>query len=147
MEVRMTLKPTDMLEIQSAIDAYERKFPHRPPPTPEVALAWRLGKKAWAKRQAAARMAEATGEDAPGAVLPSREKSGDSLKPTGNALMWLLRQVRLRFEGMRTDLESSGVYEDSAPLVQSVLKVGFWGVAAVLVVSVFLLGAVVGGFK
>ena len=50
----MTLKPTDMLEIQSAIDEYERKFPRRPAPSAEVALAWRLGKKEWARRQAAA---------------------------------------------------------------------------------------------
>ena len=49
----MTLKPTDMLEIQSAIDEYERKFPRRPAPSAEVALAWRLGKKEWARRQAA----------------------------------------------------------------------------------------------
>ena len=28
--VGMTLKPTDMLEIQTAIDAYERKFPAPP---------------------------------------------------------------------------------------------------------------------
>ncbi len=44
----MTLKPTDMLEIQSAIDEYERKFPRRPAPSAEVALAWRLGKREWA---------------------------------------------------------------------------------------------------
>ena len=41
----MTLKPTDMLEIRSAIDAYERKFPRRRAPSAEVALAWRLGKR------------------------------------------------------------------------------------------------------
>ena len=35
----MTLKPTDMLEIQSAIDEYERKPPRRPTPSAEVALA------------------------------------------------------------------------------------------------------------
>jgi hypothetical protein len=54
----MTLKPTDMLEIQTAIDAYERKFPRRPAPSAEVALAWRLGKKEWARRQAAQQEAE-----------------------------------------------------------------------------------------
>src|ERR1700744_5499918 len=48
----MTLKPTDMLEIQSAIDAYERKFPRRPAPSATVALKWRLGKREWAKRLA-----------------------------------------------------------------------------------------------
>ena len=41
----MTLRPTDMLEIQSAIDEYERKFPGRAAPSAEVALAWRLGKR------------------------------------------------------------------------------------------------------
>src|SRR5271154_1641715 len=41
----MTLRPTDMLEIQSAIDEYERKFPGRRAPSAEVALAWRLGKR------------------------------------------------------------------------------------------------------
>ena len=54
----MTLKPTDMLEIQTAIDEYERKFPHRSAPSAEVALAWRLGKKEWARRQAAQQEAE-----------------------------------------------------------------------------------------
>jgi hypothetical protein len=48
----MTLKPTDMLEIQSAIDEYERKFPGRPAPSAEVALAWRLGKREARKRLA-----------------------------------------------------------------------------------------------
>ena len=45
----MTLRPTDMLEIQSAIDEYERKFPGRAAPSAEVALAWRLGKREAAK--------------------------------------------------------------------------------------------------
>jgi len=56
----MTLKPTDMLEIQSAIDEYERKFPRRPAPSAEVALAWRLG-----KRVATTNLATPALEDAP----------------------------------------------------------------------------------
>ena len=47
----MTLKPTDMLEIQSAIDQYERKL-RRPAPSAMVALAWRLGKKGFGWRAA-----------------------------------------------------------------------------------------------
>ena len=39
----MTLSPSDMLAIQSAIDRYERRFPDRPSPTAEEALAWRVG--------------------------------------------------------------------------------------------------------
>jgi hypothetical protein len=39
----MTLTPTDMLAIQSAIDAYEHKFPHRPSPSAAEALAWWSG--------------------------------------------------------------------------------------------------------
>jgi len=63
----MTLKPTDMLEIQSAIDEYERKFPRRSAPSAEVALAWRLGKKEWARRQAAQQdaLTASPAEDAP----------------------------------------------------------------------------------
>jgi hypothetical protein len=41
----LALTPSDMLEIQSAIDAYERRFPRRPAPSAEIALAWRLGKR------------------------------------------------------------------------------------------------------
>jgi hypothetical protein len=39
----MTLTPSDMLAIQSAIDAYENRFPHRPSPSAEEALASRGG--------------------------------------------------------------------------------------------------------
>ncbi len=45
----LALTPTDMLEIQSAIDAYERRFPRRPEPSAEIALAWRLSKWKLAK--------------------------------------------------------------------------------------------------
>jgi hypothetical protein len=143
----MTLRPTDMLEIQSAIDAYERKFPRQPTPTPEVALAWRLGKRAYAKRLAAERRAQEA-EETP---IPSQQQTGVPRKRARRresaSLAWLIGQVRLRWLLWRDALESSEAFEDSAPLVQSVLRVGFWGVAAVLIVSVFLLGAVVGGFK
>ena len=36
----MTLTPADMLAIQHAIDLYEKKFPNKPSPSAEVALAW-----------------------------------------------------------------------------------------------------------
>jgi hypothetical protein len=39
----MTLSPSDMLAIQSAIDRYERRFPDKPSPTAAEALAWRSG--------------------------------------------------------------------------------------------------------
>jgi hypothetical protein len=39
----MTLTPSDMLAIQTAIDAYENRFPNRPSPSAEEALAWRVG--------------------------------------------------------------------------------------------------------
>jgi hypothetical protein len=154
-EGAMTLKPTDMLEIQSAIDAYERKFPRRPTPTAEVALAWRLGKKAWAKRQAAQALAEDAADnvpvsnqfesDRPEEVIPSFAHREAGVE--GNGMFWLLRQLRFRWRTWNEAFESSAMFEDSGPLVQGVLRVGLWGVAAVLVVSVFLLGAVVGGLK
>jgi len=42
-EVAMTLTFSDVFTIQAAIDAYEMKFPDRPSPTPEEALAWQAG--------------------------------------------------------------------------------------------------------
>jgi len=41
----MPMTPRDILEIQSAIDRYERKFPRKPSPTPTEALAWKAGKR------------------------------------------------------------------------------------------------------
>jgi len=41
----MSMTPRDILEIQSAIDRYEKKFPRKPSPTPAEALAWRAGKR------------------------------------------------------------------------------------------------------
>lgn len=148
----MTLNPTDMLEIQSAIDAYERKFPRRPAPTAEVALAWRLGKKEWARRQAAERSAQKAGD---GPARSSRQKIYKSQKKTKaiyaqlerNVWAWLWEQLRLRWQAWCVAFESSGTFEDSTPLVKGVLRFTLWGVAAVLVASVFLLGAIVGGFK
>ncbi len=63
----MALKPTDMLEIQSAIDEYERKFPRRPTPSAEAALAWRLGKRALARwnKKTISEVAEQANSDAP----------------------------------------------------------------------------------
>jgi hypothetical protein len=137
----MTLKPTDMLEIQSAIDEYERKFPRRPAPSAEVALAWRLGKKEWARRQAAENAPQPDSPD-----LASRgEETPDSVfaEQECNRLVWAWEQLRLRWLTSAEDApESFG-----SPWVQKVLLVGWWGMVAVMVASVFVFGAIVGGFK
>jgi hypothetical protein len=39
----MSLTFTEVFAIQAAIDAYESKFPDRPSPSPEEALAWQAG--------------------------------------------------------------------------------------------------------
>jgi hypothetical protein len=44
-EVAMSLTFTDVFAIQAAIDAYEMKFPERPSPSPEEALAWQAGSR------------------------------------------------------------------------------------------------------
>jgi hypothetical protein len=44
-EVAMTLTFSDVFAIQAAIDAYEMKFPERPSPSPEEALAWQAGSR------------------------------------------------------------------------------------------------------
>jgi hypothetical protein len=41
----MSLTFSDVFAIQAAIDAYEMKFPDRPTPSPEEALAWRAGSR------------------------------------------------------------------------------------------------------
>jgi hypothetical protein len=41
----MTLNSTDILKIQSAIDRYEKRFPRKPSPSAEEALAWQAGKR------------------------------------------------------------------------------------------------------
>jgi hypothetical protein len=41
----MTLTPTDILKIQTAIDRYEKKFPRKPSPSVAEALAWQAGKR------------------------------------------------------------------------------------------------------
>jgi hypothetical protein len=41
----MTLNSTDILNIQSAIDRYEKRFPRRPSPSADDALAWQAGKR------------------------------------------------------------------------------------------------------
>ena len=125
----MTLRPTDMLEIQTAIDEYERRFPRRPAPTAEVALAWRLGKREWARRQAAQQ------EDSN--LVADREEEPDLViaQQECNRLVWAWEQVRTW--GLSNEL----------PWVKGALRVGLWGVVAVLVASVFFFGAIVGGFK
>ena len=141
----MTLRPTDMLEIQSAIDEYERKFPRRPAPTAEVALAWRLGKKEWARRQAAER-----------ATLPSAPDLASSAKETPdsviadqecNRLVWAWEQFRLRWLTWGSAEDAPERLGGSPLWVKKALLVGWWGMVAVLVASVFVFGAIVGGFK
>jgi hypothetical protein len=139
----MTLKPTDMLEIQTAIDEYERKFPRRPAPSAEVALAWRLGKKEWARRQAAQQEAQPS---VPG-VGSSVDETPDSVfaEQECSRLAWAWEQLRLRWltwspaEGAPQSLGS--------PWIKNALMVGWWGAVAVMVASVFFFGAIVGGFK
>jgi hypothetical protein len=41
----VALTPTDILKIQSAIDRYEKRFPGKPSPSAEDALAWQAGKR------------------------------------------------------------------------------------------------------
>jgi hypothetical protein len=138
----MTLKPTDMLEIQTAIDEYERKFPRRPAPSAEVALAWRLGKKEWAKRQAAKNAEEPVAAD----HASSRHEAPDSVfaEQECNRFVWAWQQLRPRW---LTGPSAADAPELPAPWVNKALMVGWWGMVAVMVASVFVFGAIVGGFK
>jgi hypothetical protein len=128
----MTLKPTDMLEIQSAIDAYERKFPRRPEPSATAALKWRLGKREWARRLARNPELALDEKEKPEPVLAEQER---------NRLVWARQQFRIKWQTSR-DSEDGLV-----PWVRKALLVGWWGVVALVVASVFFFGAIVGGFK
>jgi hypothetical protein len=129
----MTLRPTDMLEIQSAIDEYERKFPRRAAPSAEVALAWRLGKRE------AAKLLGSGGDEKPDSELAQQEC---------NRLVWAWEQMKLQWHIWTAPKEDvppriAGLL----PWVKGALLVGWWSVVAVVVASVFFFGAIVGGFK
>jgi hypothetical protein len=173
----MTLRPTDMLEIQSAIDEYERKFPRRPAPSAEVALAWRLGKREYARRvkanpdlasnqadvvqkqadaapkQAAAaeKQAEAARKQADAAQRQAdagRKRADAALaEQECNRVVWGWQQFRLQWQTLRHSADQPPRYSEFVPWVKTALLVGWWGAIAVMVASVFLFGALVGGFK
>ena len=137
----MTLRPSDMLEIQSAIDEYERKFPRRPAPTAEVALAWRLGKREAARRFARQSDDElgSGGEKTSGPEIAQQEC---------NRVVWAWEQIRLRWQIWAAAKDSAAApVAGLLPLVKGVLLVGLWSVVAVVVASIFVFGAIVGGFK
>jgi hypothetical protein len=134
----MTLNPTDMLLIQTAIDEYERKFPRRPAPSAKVALSWRLGKRA-ARRI----LAQADGSLYTSAT---EKKSRDVFaQQECNWFVWAWEQVWLYVQTW--EFADDGLATGLTLWFKRALVVGFWGVAAVAVVSVFFLGALVGGFK
>jgi hypothetical protein len=138
----MTLKPSDMLEIQTAIDAYERKFPRRPAPSAEVALAWRLGKREVKRR--AARQFEAD----PLPVVTAKSKLDSVLKQQEcNWLVWVWQQMWLQLSIVRVPSLNPEMSEDLLPFARAALRVGWWGMVAVLTASVFFFGAIVGGYK
>jgi len=138
----MTLRPTDMLEIQSAIDEYERKFPGRPAPSAELALAWRLGKPE-AKRLAS------------GGVEKLASTKGETAEPEFaqqecSRLAWVWERITLQWQILtapKEDDDDSGPAADVLPWVKGVLLVGWWSVVVVAVASVFFFGAFVGGLK
>jgi hypothetical protein len=137
----MTLRPTDMLQIQSAIDDYERKFPRRPAPSAEVALAWRLGKREAKKRLAS------WGVEKP-VSTQGGEPEPEFAEQECSRLAWVWERITLQWQIWTAPKEDDS--EDTPallPWVKSVLLVGWWGVVAVVVASVFFFGAVVGGLK
>ena len=137
----MTLRPTDMLQIQSAIDDYERKFPRRPAPSAEVALAWRLGKREARKRLAS------WGVEKP-VSTQGGEPEPEFADQECSRLAWVWERITLQWQIWTAPKEDDS--EDTPallPWVKSVLLVGWWGVVAVVVASVFFFGAIVGGLK
>ena len=52
------LSPMDILVIQNAIEEYSRKYPGRPAPSAEEALAWKFGHRGSRKKQREAKVTE-----------------------------------------------------------------------------------------
>jgi hypothetical protein len=137
----MTLKPTDMLEIQSAIDEYERKFPGRPAPSAEVALAWRLGKRE------AARILGSREEEKP---APSKDEEAEPefAQQECSRLAWAWERITLQWQIWTAPKDDDSELDSGLlPWVKGVLLVGWWSVVAVAVASIFFFGAFVGGLK
>jgi hypothetical protein len=134
----MTLNPTDMLLIQTAIDEYERKFPRRPAPSAKVALSWRLGKRA------ARRILAQVDSDLP---TSAAEKKSNAVfaRQECNWLVWAWQQVWLNLQTW--EFADTRAADGLTLWFKRALVVGLWGVAAVATVTVFFLGALVGGFK
>jgi len=136
----MTLNPTDMLEIQSAIDEYERKFPRRPAPSAEAALAWRLGKRVAVKRAAPR-------SDADPVADRGDQPRSEFVQQECNRLTWAWEQIRLQWNMSRGPWFDLTFSEDGLPWVRGALRVGWWGMVALVTASVFFFGAIVGGLK
>jgi hypothetical protein len=137
----MTLKPTDMLEIQSAIDEYERKFPGRRAPSAEVALAWRLG-----KREAARILGSREEEKL--ASKNAAEVEPEFAQQECSRLAWAWERITLQWQIWTAPKEDDSELDSGLlPWVKGVLLVGWWGVVAVAVATIFFFGAFVGGLK
>lgn len=136
----MTLRPTDMLEIQSAIDQYERKFPGRAAPSAEVALAWRLGKPE-AKRLA-------SGPEDKFASIKVDKPEPEFAQQECSRLRWAWEQITLQWQIWTAPKEDdSEAATGLLPWFKGLLLVGWWSVVAVVVASIFFFGAFVGGLK
>jgi hypothetical protein len=134
----MTLKPTDMLAIQTAIDEYERKYPRRPVPSAEEALAWRMGKRS-VRRSA---------RQASDPVLSRVKKaSSEFAEQECNRFVWAWEQIRLQWHLIRVPQVEPALAEDLLPWVKGALRIGWWGMVAVVTASIFFFGAIVGGYK
>jgi hypothetical protein len=138
----MTLKPTDMLEIQSAIDEYERKFPGRPAPSAEVALAWRLGKRE------AARILGSREEEKLATPKAEEFAEPEFAQQECSRLAWAWERITLQWQIWTAPKDDDSELDAGLlPWVKGVLLVGWWGVVAVAVASIFFFGAFVGGLK
>ena len=97
-----------------------------------MALEWRLGKREWANRLARNPDLAFGSKEKPDPLVAEQECS---------RLVWAWEQFRIKLQTCR-DAEDGLV-----PWVRKALLVGWWGVVALVVASVFFFGALVGGFK
>ena len=79
-----------------------------------------------------------------GSAQPEQDLDGQEC----NRFTWALEKLKLRLDRWTlANDEPSEPLENMTPWVRGVLMVGGWGVGAVVTVSLFFFGALVGGFK
>jgi hypothetical protein len=76
-----------------------------------------------------------------------RKSASEIAQQECNRLVWMWQQFGLRLHLWLRPEDVPAQFEGLLPWVKGALRVGWWGLIAVGVASIFFFGALVGGFK